>query len=113
VNETALHIRTANIADGVCLSLVGELDIATADSVKAALEGTQAASPRILVIDLRELAFMDSTGLQVVLQAARRAETHGGRLVLVRGPRPVQRVFELAQLESRLAFVDEPGEVSA
>jgi anti-sigma B factor antagonist len=113
VNEAALHIRTASIDDGVCLSLVGELDIATADSVKSALEGMQAESPGVLMIDLRELAFMDSTGLQVVLQAARRADAHGGRLVLVRGPRPVQRVFELAQLEGRLRFVDDPGEVTA
>ncbi|MGH2721712.1 MAG: STAS domain-containing protein [Actinomycetota bacterium] len=113
MKEAALHIRTGSIDDGVCLSLAGELDIATADSVKAALEGMQAASPGVLLIDLRGLVFMDSTGLQVVLQAARRAETHGGRLVLVRGRRPVQRVFELAQLESRLAFVDDPGEVTA
>ena len=113
MNDAGLHIRTSGTGEGVCLSLIGELDIATAESVRTALEGMQAESPPLLLVDLRELAFMDSTGLQVVLQAARRADADGSRLVLVRGPRPVQRVFELAQLDGRLRFVDDPAEVHA
>jgi anti-sigma B factor antagonist len=111
VSETPLRLHMESIAGGICLSLAGELDIATADSVKAALERSRPEPPGILVIDLRDLAFMDSTGLQVMLQAARRADDDGSSLILVRGPRTVQRVFELAQLEGRLRFIDHPSEV--
>lgn len=113
MSETGLRIGTESIAGGICLSLAGELDIATADSVRTALERMQTEPPAVLMIDLRELAFMDSTGLQVMLQAARRADDYGGSLVLVRGPRPVQRMFELAQLYRRLQFIDHPSEVGA
>jgi hypothetical protein len=60
---------------------------------------------RLIVVDLRELEFMDCSGLRVVWAAHRR---EGERLVLVRGPDHVQRVFEISGLVTLLRFVDEP-----
>ena len=64
---------------------------------------------RRVVLDLRELEFMDSSGLRLVALAERRLGAAGRGLVLVRGPEAVQRVFEITRMEDHLTFVDEPG----
>jgi anti-anti-sigma factor len=66
----------------------------------------------ILVLDLRELTFLDSTGLRLITSAAGRASLGGWRLVLVRGPEPVQRVFRITRLDGELEFVHDPAELS-
>ena len=55
-----------------------------------------------LVLDLRGVGFMDTSGLRYTLELNERAERDGWRLRLVRGPRPVQRVFDVAGLAPRL-----------
>lgn len=57
------------------------------------------------MLDLRHLAFMDSTGLRFVLAAGARARGSDRRFVL-RGRQNVHRVFSLALLEDRLEFAD-------
>ena len=85
----------------------GEIDLATVDLVRAAADGERQAGED-LVIDLREVGFMDTSGLRYVLELVERAEQDGFALRLVRGPRAVQRVFEVSGLEPRLPFVDAP-----
>jgi anti-sigma B factor antagonist len=89
------------------ISLVGELDISTADALETLLSDLSAAGgPRRIVIDLSGLRFMDSTGLRLLVTADLRLRDGGRELRLVRGPEPVHRVFRLALLEERLRFVD-------
>lgn len=92
----------------VRIGLAGELDLSTADEVEEELESAEALGPAVLMLDLSGLSFLDSTGLRLVLAADDRARRDGRRLVLVRGPDPVHRVFRIALLEERLDFV-EPG----
>lgn len=61
-----------------------------------------------LVLDLREVGFLDTSGLRYVLEIVERADKDGFGVRLVRGPGPVQRVFEVSGLEPRLPFVDDP-----
>lgn len=87
--------------------LDGELDIASVtelDSELARVEGD--GSP--LVIDLRGVTFLDSSGLRSILAADARARGRGGRLLLVKASPTVHRVFEIALLDERLEFVDAP-----
>jgi anti-sigma B factor antagonist len=92
------------------LTLEGELDLATVGEAEAALaELERESSVTTLVVDLRALRFMDSTGLHFVLGADARARKRGVRLLVVRGPEAVDRVFRLALLDGRLEFVDDPG----
>jgi anti-anti-sigma factor len=90
----------------VRLVLAGDLDLATADEAERAILAAEESQPPILILDLSELAFMDSTGLRVVLSAAQRAGDERRRLVLVKGPEVVQRVFEITRLAERLEIVD-------
>ena len=55
---------------------------------------------------------MDSTGLRILLAADRRAREGGRRLVIVRGPEVVRRVFAVTRLDERLEVVDEPPALS-
>jgi anti-anti-sigma factor len=94
------------------VSLRGELDLLSTAELEPELERL-ADEPGIDVValDLRELEFLDSSGLRLIVLAQRRLHEAGSRLVLVRGPQPVQRVFELTRMTERLEFVDAPGHV--
>ena len=80
----------------------GELDIAAADSLRARL--AERAASENLVLDLSRLDFMDTSGIQVVVEAYRAARDEGFDLCIVPAPQPVQRVFEIAGLEEVLPF---------
>lgn len=88
------------------LSVSGELDLASSPMLDQELARLAAAEPALLVLDLRGLAFMDSTGLSVLVRAHHHAEQAGRRLVLVRGGPQVQRLLNLTGLADRLPIVD-------
>ncbi len=88
--------------------LRGELDVATAPRLDDAL-GDGGEALRDLVVDLRDLTFLDSTGLRSLLRARGLAEAAGGGLVLVPGPPAVQRVFELTGLAEQFTWSEAPA----
>ncbi len=87
--------------------LRGELDLLATSELEPEL-ARLADEPGVsdVALDLRELDFLDSSGLRTVLSAARLLRENDRRLVLVRGPSPVQRVFELTRMTERLDFID-------
>jgi anti-anti-sigma factor len=94
------------------VTLHGELDLLSTAHLEPELERL-ADEPGIDVValDLRDLEFLDSSGLRLVVIAERRLRDAARRLVLVRGPQPVQRVFEITRMTERLEFVDAPEHV--
>jgi anti-sigma B factor antagonist len=101
VDEFSVSRRRAG--DAIVVAPAGEIDLATIpplqDEIDVALTESGA-----LVLDLREVTFIDSAGLRLVLETSRRA----ARLSVVRGPHEVQRVFGLVGLEERLDMLDQP-----
>ncbi len=89
----------------------GEIDVATVERLR---EELQAAGDGVgaLVLDLRAVGFMDTSGLQLVFEQLRRSAQSGLEFSVVRGPREVQRLFEIAGFEDRLRLVDDPAEVT-
>jgi anti-anti-sigma factor len=85
----------------------GEIDLATVDLVLDAIEREHLPGES-LAIDLRDVGFMDTSGLRLVIGLNERAADENFELRVVRGPAPVQRVFEVAGLLPRLPFVDDP-----
>ena len=81
----------------------GELDLVTVDTLRAALDGIK--STERLVLDLRGLSFMDSTGLQLLVALYRRAQRDGLQLTLVAPAAPVDRAIQLCGLDKTLPFV--------
>jgi anti-anti-sigma factor len=84
----------------------GELDMSTVPVVDQRLREALAGGARQLVVDLRELEFMDSTALTLLVRWARGAEQDGYDLALIRGEPKVHRLFELTGLESVFTFAD-------
>ena len=103
---------TTEEADGrTRVIVVGELDIASAPQFEEGLEKVESDAPGVLVLDLRKVAFIDSTGLRAVIAADERARTAGRRFVIIRGSPAVERVFSVTQLDQRLEIVDDPESV--
>jgi anti-sigma B factor antagonist len=80
--------------DAAWVHLVGELDLAAAPQLERTL-GQPQLQARLVVLDLRELAFIDSSGVHAIVNATTRAREQGRRLMLLRGPQNVDRVFTL------------------
>jgi anti-sigma B factor antagonist len=105
-NEFRVEVEPRREAVGVCP--IGDLDLSTVDEVRAQVEELMAAGFKRVVLDLRQTTFLDSTGLRLVLEAHAASARDGCDFAVIAGPSDVQRVFEVAGLDSRLPFV-EPG----
>jgi anti-anti-sigma factor len=95
--------------DGRAVVVVrGELDLATAPDLETALSELQEGGQDV-VVDLRELEFMDSTGLRTLVAAHARAEDVGQTLVIVRPlpGAPIERILAIAGVASVLELVDD------
>jgi anti-anti-sigma factor len=88
----------------------GELDIATAPQLERAIAEATADAVAELVLDRRELTFMDSTGLRALAQANVQAEAAGTTLAIWRGPRQIERVLEISGLGRLLPLADAPAD---
>ena len=106
-----LDVTTEDRNGLVHLALVGELDLSTVAKVQEELRRIEAGSPATLVVDLSKLSFLDSTGLRCIVTADERARQEGRRIVIVRGPDAVQRVFAITRLDDRLEMVDDAASI--
>jgi anti-anti-sigma factor len=106
-----LEVQSEDRDGFVHVALRGELDLSTVGKVQDELRRVEAAAPSVVVLDLSKVTFLDSTGLRCLVTADERARDAGRRLVIVRGPDPVQRVFAITRLEERLEIVDDASAV--
>jgi anti-sigma B factor antagonist len=97
-------VESEEEARGTVITVSGELDIASSTELEQVLDGLREA--KLVVIDLRQLEFVDSTGLGVLVRAHQHALEHGNRVALVRGPGQVDRLLGLTGLESQLLIAD-------
>jgi anti-sigma B factor antagonist len=104
-----LDLNTDEGDAGVRLELTGELDISSAPVLEEALGRIEAGQPSLLLVDLRGLEFMDSTGLRTLVSANQRARAQDRRLAIVRGPEQVDRIFSVTRLDERFEIVDDPA----
>ncbi|MBI5105339.1 MAG: STAS domain-containing protein [Solirubrobacterales bacterium] len=86
------------------LLLHGELDLVSAPEVERRIVEL-AADRDALVVDLRALCFLDSSGLRALISASREAARQGCTVELTRGRPEVMRIFDLAGLTERLPFL--------
>jgi anti-sigma B factor antagonist len=107
-----LEVTTQDSGEQVTVSLKGELDLSSVGKVQAELQRVEADGPSLLILDLSNLSFLDSTGLRAVVTADERARENGRRFVIVRGPDAVQRVFSITRLEERLEMVDDASSLA-
>lgn len=102
------EFRAGTSIEGDCavVALEGELDLGVKEQARAAIE--RAGATRVLVIDLRELTFMDTSGVHLLLETRDECRASGRMLLVVSSPAHVQRGFAALGLERELTFVDAP-----
>ena len=99
--------ETSETADGFHVELSGELDISSASSVESRLIEIEQREPERLILDLRRVNFIDSTGLSMIINADGRARKAGRRLTIVSGEGVPRRILRTVGLEERLDVVSE------
>lgn len=87
------------------LALAGELDLSSVPELETQLEELPSTAIGRLLIDLRELQFMDSSGLALLIRTQQTVLASGRRLEIRPGPNQVQRLFEMTGTLDRFDFV--------
>ena len=106
-------ISASDVDGRAHLTLRGELDLATAPELEQ-LVNERIDSPQEVVVDLRGLEFMDSSGIRVLVAAHARAGRTGTRVFIVR-PAPgsaVAKIVEVAGLDRELHLLDDPAQAA-
>lgn len=99
--------------DTVHVTVQGSLDLARAYDFDDAMRRIERIAPGTVLLDLRSLEFLDTTGLSRLVAVRRRCRRTGRRLVLVRGPRAVQQLFAVTSVDEQFELVAHPSEVLA
>jgi len=101
-------IETSSDAGRLLVCPRGELDLATSPELERLVLGRLQEGGRV-VLDLRELEFMDSSGVRVLVAAHARAQSDRADLRIVR-PAPgsaVERIITVSGIDRALPFVDD------
>lgn len=100
-----LRTEVSDVAGWRVVSVYGEIDVATAPSLREVLIGLVGEGATDLVLDLDGVDFLDSTGLGTIISALKRARTHGGDLRLVCTQPRITRLFEITGLDKAVPLL--------
>lgn len=105
---------TETVHDGAWTSILveGEIDLATVDELRVAVEKVLADGAHNLVVDLRSAGFMDSTGLKALVMANRDFESAGRSFALAVKPGPIWRLIDLSGVASTMTILEDPEEIA-
>jgi len=110
MTESAFELHVVRSDGRMHVTPRGELDIVTAPQLEAAVSEATSEPVSELVLDLRELTFMDSTGLRALAQANLKAEQAGTALSIWRGSHQIERVLEISGLGPLLPLANAPAD---
>ena len=107
LNEPAgLRIVLRRQGTTTAIEVHGDWDLAGLPSIRQAISRVMDDRPEYIVLDLSQVGFMDSTGLRAAIELTQRSAAQNTRLVIIPGPRPVQRMFEITGLLEKLPFIE-------
>jgi anti-anti-sigma factor len=109
--DSAFEAQCERRGEAAVVSVLGEVDLASAEKLRAVL-GVPEAQAATVVLDLRGVTFIDSSGLSVIVAEHQRAQAEQRRLVVaVEGAAMVERLFDLTGLHRTLTIVSDPDAV--
>ncbi len=111
--EASEHFRidSRHERDRVILILHGELDLASASHLESAIESAGIEDTPLVVLDLEDLQFIDSTGLRIILAAHERSLERGQEFAVTRGSEQVQRLLSITRVSEHLRIIASPDEL--
>lgn len=105
--RTPFRVEVRSDGRATVLAISGELDLASSPALESELDRAfNAGDGSMVILDLRELEFMDSTGLSVLVKANQRSQEAGRRFGLINGGRQVQRLLSLTGVAERMTVAD-------
>jgi anti-sigma B factor antagonist len=106
IADGTLVVRSEENGESRVIAFAGELDLANAGTAESALQGSLEDSSIPVIVDMRELEFIDSTGIALLVSALNRNEG-GARVSFIPSDSPaVTRVLELTGLAERLPLAE-------
>lgn len=107
--ETGLRIAVSESDGWAVVAFAGELDLEQAPAAAEALTAARETPGEGVIADLREVTFLGSTGVRVLLEAQAQIAAGGRRMRIVQGDGPARRLFALLDLGDRLDLIDGDG----
>ncbi|HEY2140572.1 MAG TPA: STAS domain-containing protein [Solirubrobacteraceae bacterium] len=104
--EEHLRIDVRHEGNRLVLRLAGELDLATVSLLEGQIDEAGAQDAAMVVLDLEQLDFIDSTGLRAVLSAHATAVEREQEFAVTRGSEQVQRLLSLTHVAEHLRIVE-------
>lgn len=102
-------VQVRHIGDTSVVSPSGELDLGTAHTLSAALAAEAGSGAPRVILDLRRITFVDSSGIGVIVKFKRHFDVEGVRFGVVKGDDNVQRAFALSHVEPLLPWTSPPA----
>ena len=103
-----VDVRTRRTGETAVVTVVGAIDVASAESLDEAVMGALQEGPEQLTIDLRRANHFDSSGVRVLVRAMRHSRTAGVELALCLGQTsPVRKVLELSGVAGAIPVVND------
>jgi anti-anti-sigma factor len=109
--QPPFRVDVSSEQGAIVLTVIGELDLASSPTLEHELERVRDSDSELVILDLSDLEFMDSTGLSVLVRAQQRAQEAGRRFAVVRGRPQVQRLLSLTGVMDRMTMGDSVQEL--
>ena len=109
--QNDFQVEVRELEDATVLAVSGELDLVSSPELEEALARVDGSEPALVILDLREVEFMDSAGLSVLVKAHQRAQSAGRRFGLVNGTPQVRRLLSLTGMDERMTVVQTPEDL--
>jgi anti-anti-sigma factor len=109
--DSQFSVQASRTPAALVLAVGGELDLSSSRALEEELERALASDAPCVIVDLRDVEFIDSTGLGVLVKANQQAVDGGRRFGLVQGGAQVQRLLSLTGLSERLTVAGTPEEI--
>jgi anti-anti-sigma factor len=106
-----LRIDVRQDSGRVILTLAGELDMASSELLEQALAGEEVLGESMVVLDLQQLQFIDSTGLRVILTTLDRCRERGQEFAITPGSEQVQRLLSVTGVAEHLPTIATADEI--
>lgn len=105
MSGAGLSITSERREETYAVAPTGELDIATVGQLERALGAAGESDAEQILLDLSGLAFIDSTGLRLLLEVNERFGGDAGRLRVIAGSPAVERLLDIVGLRERLPLI--------
>jgi anti-sigma B factor antagonist len=111
--DEQLRIATRRGPDRLILELEGELDMASSALLHEVLARANSERSSTVVLDLRGVRFLDSTGLKAIFRARKAVRERGQEFAVTPGSAQVQRLLSITHLDEHLRTIDSPDALLA